>query len=34
MRLVVKPGFTEVERLQEHGAEQWFGVWPSATPPG
>ena len=27
MRLVAKLGFTEVERFEEFGAEQWFGVW-------
>jgi [ribosomal protein S5]-alanine N-acetyltransferase len=32
MRLAVKLGFTEVERFEEHGAEQWFGVWWSSTP--
>jgi RimJ/RimL family protein N-acetyltransferase len=26
MRLAVKLGFTEVERFEEFGAEQWFGV--------
>ncbi|MFG2639974.1 GNAT family N-acetyltransferase [Streptomyces sp. NPDC048370] len=26
MRLAAKLGFTEVERFEEHGAEQWFGV--------
>ncbi|MFE9725126.1 GNAT family N-acetyltransferase [Streptomyces sp. NPDC005794] len=34
MRLAAKLGFTEVERFEEYGAEQWFGVWPSVTPPG
>ncbi|MFD5429039.1 GNAT family N-acetyltransferase [Streptomyces sp. NPDC127084] len=34
MRLAAKLGFTEVERFEEHGAEQWFGVWSSATPSG
>jgi RimJ/RimL family protein N-acetyltransferase len=29
MRLAAKLGFTEVERFEAHGAEQWFGVWPS-----
>ncbi|MGW1087193.1 hypothetical protein ACWD4L_12770 [Streptomyces sp. NPDC002596] len=24
-------GFTEVERFEEYGAEQWFGVWSSVT---
>lgn len=31
VRLAAKLGFTEVERFEEYGAEQWFGVWPSAT---
>ena len=26
MRLAAKLGFTEVERFEEFGAEQWFGV--------
>ncbi|MCX5390375.1 GNAT family N-acetyltransferase [Streptomyces sp. NBC_00094] len=30
MRLAEKPGFIEVERFEEYGAEQWFGVWSSA----
>jgi RimJ/RimL family protein N-acetyltransferase len=34
MRLAAKLGFTEVERFDEYGAEQWFGVWFSSTPPG
>lgn len=34
MRLAAKLGFTEVERFEEYGAEQWFGVWPSAGLPG
>ncbi|MGA4845179.1 GNAT family N-acetyltransferase [Streptomyces sp. G5(2025)] len=34
MRLAAKLGFTEVERFEEYGAEQWFGVWSSVTPPG
>jgi RimJ/RimL family protein N-acetyltransferase len=34
MRLAAKLGFTEVERFEEYGAQQWFGVWPSATPSG
>ncbi|MFF9022112.1 GNAT family N-acetyltransferase [Streptomyces eurythermus] len=29
LRLAVKLGFTEVERFEEYGAEQWFGVWSS-----
>jgi RimJ/RimL family protein N-acetyltransferase len=27
MRLAAKLGFTEVERFEAYGAEQWFGVW-------
>ncbi|MFI9029554.1 GNAT family N-acetyltransferase [Streptomyces sp. NPDC053560] len=27
MRLAAKLGFTETERFEEYGAEQWFGVW-------
>jgi RimJ/RimL family protein N-acetyltransferase len=34
MRLAVKLGFTEVERFEEFGAEQWFGVWSSVAPSG
>jgi RimJ/RimL family protein N-acetyltransferase len=34
MRLTAKLPFTEVERFEEDGAAQWFGVWPSATPSG
>jgi RimJ/RimL family protein N-acetyltransferase len=34
MRLAAKLGFTEVERFEEYGAEQWFGVWSPVTPPG
>ncbi|MGW1813776.1 GNAT family N-acetyltransferase [Streptomyces sp. NPDC002125] len=30
MRLASGLGFTEVERFEEYGAEQWFGVWSSA----
>ncbi|MEU9749277.1 GNAT family N-acetyltransferase [Streptomyces niveus] len=30
MRLAAKLGFTEVERFEEYGAEQWFGVRPQA----
>ena len=26
MRLAAKLGFTEVERYEAYGAEQWFGV--------
>ncbi|MEU7366840.1 GNAT family N-acetyltransferase [Streptomyces hygroscopicus] len=32
MRLAAKLGFAEVERFEEFGAEQWFGVWSSVTP--
>ena len=31
MRLAAKLGFTEVERFEEYGAEQWFGVWSSVA---
>lgn len=31
MRLAAKLGFTEVERFEEYGAEQWFGVWSSVN---
>ncbi|MFD3536394.1 GNAT family N-acetyltransferase [Streptomyces sp. NPDC058664] len=34
MRLAAKLGFTEVERFEEYGAEQWFGVRHPATPAG
>ncbi|MGW5169804.1 GNAT family N-acetyltransferase [Streptomyces nodosus] len=34
MRLAAKLGFTELERFEAWGAEQWFGVWPSLTPSG
>jgi RimJ/RimL family protein N-acetyltransferase len=34
MRLAAKLGFTEVERFEEYGAEQWAGVWSSVTPSG
>ncbi|MEV7446714.1 GNAT family N-acetyltransferase [Streptomyces sp. NPDC091204] len=34
MRVARKLGFTEVERFEEYGAEQWFGARPSATPSG
>ncbi|GAA2255022.1 GNAT family N-acetyltransferase [Streptomyces indiaensis] len=33
MRLAAKLGFTEVQRFEEWGAEQWFGVWSPVTPP-
>jgi RimJ/RimL family protein N-acetyltransferase len=28
MRLATKLGFTEAERYEAYGAEQWFGTWP------
>ncbi|GAA4208668.1 GNAT family N-acetyltransferase [Streptosporangium oxazolinicum] len=31
MRLAAKLGFTEVERFEAYGAEQWSGVWSSVT---
>ena len=34
MRLAAKLGFTEVERFEEYGAEQWFGVWHPVTASG
>ncbi|MEU0300663.1 GNAT family N-acetyltransferase [Streptomyces sp. NPDC006175] len=34
MRLATKLGFTEVERFEEYGAEQWFGVRSSSPPSG
>jgi RimJ/RimL family protein N-acetyltransferase len=34
MRLAAKLGFTEVERFEEFGAEQWFGLWSPVTPSG
>ncbi|KQV16620.1 GNAT family N-acetyltransferase [Kitasatospora sp. Root107] len=34
MRLAAKLGFTELERFEEYGAEQWFGVWLPVTPSG
>ena len=30
----VKLGFTEVERFEAGGAEQWFGMRSPVTPPG
>ncbi|SEF21069.1 hypothetical protein SAMN05421837_101702 [Amycolatopsis pretoriensis] len=27
MRLAAKLGFTEVERYEDYGAEQWLGRW-------
>ncbi len=34
MRLAAKLGFTEVEKFEEYGAEQWLGAWSSVTPSG
>ncbi|MEU5001064.1 GNAT family N-acetyltransferase [Streptomyces sp. NPDC021622] len=34
MRLAAKLGFTEVQRYEAWGAEQWMGVWVSGTPSG
>jgi RimJ/RimL family protein N-acetyltransferase len=34
MRLAAKLGFTEVERFEEYGAEQWLGAWSSVPPSG
>jgi RimJ/RimL family protein N-acetyltransferase len=31
MRVAAKLGFTAVERFEEYGAEQWLGVWSSAS---
>jgi RimJ/RimL family protein N-acetyltransferase len=31
MRLAARLGFVEVERFEMYGAEQWFGLWTSAT---
>jgi RimJ/RimL family protein N-acetyltransferase len=33
MRLAAKLGFTERERFEAYGADQWSGVRPPATPP-
>ena len=32
MRLAAKLGFTEVERYEAYGAEQWFGMRSPVTP--
>jgi RimJ/RimL family protein N-acetyltransferase len=32
MRLAARLGFTEVERFEAYGAEQWLGMWSPATP--
>ncbi|MFD5557072.1 GNAT family N-acetyltransferase [Streptomyces sp. NPDC127068] len=34
VRLAEKLGFTEVDRFEEYGAEQWFGVWSPTRPSG
>jgi RimJ/RimL family protein N-acetyltransferase len=34
MRLAAKLGFTEVERYEAYGVEQWFGIRSPVTPPG
>lgn len=34
LRLAAKLQFTEVERFEEYGAEQWFGIWSSAGQTG
>ncbi len=34
MRVAAKLGFTEVERFEEYGAEQWFGVRSALTTAG
>ncbi|MEV7078876.1 GNAT family N-acetyltransferase [Streptomyces sp. NPDC093516] len=34
MRLAARLGFCEVERFEECGGEQWFGVWCPVTAPG
>ncbi|MET8102181.1 GNAT family N-acetyltransferase [Streptomyces sp. NPDC005236] len=34
MRLAAKLGFTEVERFEAWGAEQWLGLRPPVTPSG
>jgi RimJ/RimL family protein N-acetyltransferase len=34
MRLAAKLGFTEVERFEAWGAEQWFGMRSAVTPRG
>ncbi|MFH8518451.1 GNAT family N-acetyltransferase [Streptomyces gelaticus] len=32
MRLAAKLGFSELERFEAYGAEQWLGVWSSVAP--
>ena len=34
MRLAAKLGFSEAERFEAYGAEQWFGMWSPDAPPG
>ena len=34
MRLAAKLGFTEVERFEAYGAEQWLGMWSPVAPSG
>ncbi|MFD8413701.1 GNAT family N-acetyltransferase [Streptomyces sp. NPDC059650] len=34
VRVAEKLGFTEMERFEEFGAEQWFGVWSSVLRSG
>ncbi len=34
MRLAAKLGFTEAERFEEFGTEQWLGVWSPITSSG
>jgi RimJ/RimL family protein N-acetyltransferase len=34
MRLAAKLGFTEVERYEAYGAEQWLGTWSPVPPSG
>jgi RimJ/RimL family protein N-acetyltransferase len=34
MRLAAKLGFTEEERFEAWGAEQWLGIWSPVTPSG
>ena len=33
-RLAAKLGFIEVDRFEEYGAEQWFGLWSSVASSG
>jgi RimJ/RimL family protein N-acetyltransferase len=33
MLLAARLGFTEAERFEAYGAEQWFGMWSPDTPP-